>query len=91
MKTDVQKDSESDKVTVEISVSIPKRYIGFYNAISELGDIGSLDFIAEGGIIEYLNVLSDEIMKNGVSVIHPANPKILSSEKLNMVLVSISG
>ncbi len=92
MKTNIQKDSnlESDKVNVELTVSIPKHYIGFYNGISKLGDIGSLEFIAAGGIIGYLNALSDEIQRDGVSAIHPANPEILSREKLNRVIVSIT-
>jgi hypothetical protein len=72
-------------------VSIPKHYIGFYNAVSKLGDIGSMEFIAAGGIIGYLNALSDEILKSGVSAIYPANPEILSREKLNRIMVSISG
>ncbi len=82
---------EVDEVTVELTVSIPKHYIGFYNAVSKLGDMGSLEFIAAGGISGYINALSDEILKNGVSAIYPANPEILSREKLNKVMVSIRG
>ena len=88
MKT--TKADTADEVTVELKISIPKHYIGFYNSVSKLGDIGSLEFIAAGGIIGYLNALSDEILRSGVSAIYPANPEILSKEKLNKVLVSIS-
>ncbi len=84
--------TENEIVTITADLKIPRQYKAFYDRLIELGaDVGDLADIAAGGIIGYLNALSDEIQENGVSAIYPANPEILSREKLNKVMVSISG
>ncbi len=79
MTTKTKTVSDEDKVTIGLTVSIPKHYLDYYNALTKLGDVGSLEFIAMGGIVGYLNALHDEIQIDGISALYPAYPEIKKS------------